>query len=53
VRNHFTLVKGYKLSDTAEINAAISLAPTVTVTGGGITISHAQNNMQLMYTQRF
>jgi hypothetical protein len=44
---------GYKVSETADINAAISLAPTVTVTGGGITISHAQSNMQLMYTQRF
>ena len=53
VRNHFTLGMGYKVSETADINAAISLAPTVTVTGGGITISHAQNNMQLMYTQRF
>ena len=54
VRNHFTLGFGYKLSDTAEINAALTVAPTVTVTSGsGLNISHAQNNMQLMYTQRF
>ena len=53
VRNHFTLGLGYKLSDKADLNAALSIAPSVTVTGGGLTISHAQNNMQLMYTQRF
>ena len=54
VRNHFTLGFGYKLSDTAEINAALTFAPSVTVTSGsGLNISHAQNNMQLMYTQRF
>jgi long-chain fatty acid transport protein len=53
VRNHFTLGFGYKLSNTAEINAALTLAPSVSVTGGGITISHAQNNMQFMFTQRF
>jgi long-chain fatty acid transport protein len=54
VRNHFTLGFGYKLSNSAEINAALTVAPTVTVTSGtGLNISHAQNNMQLMYTQRF
>jgi long-chain fatty acid transport protein len=54
VRNHFTLGFGYKLSDSAEINAALTVAPTVTVTSGsGLNISHAQNNLQLMFTQRF
>jgi hypothetical protein len=41
------------VSATADINAALTLAPSVTVTGGGLTISHAQNNMQIMFTQRF
>ena len=53
VRNHFTVGVGYKVSNTADINAALTLAPSVTVTGGGLTISHAQNNMQFMFTQRF
>ena len=54
VKNHMTLGLGYKVSDAGEFNAAVTLAPASTVTNAsGITISHEQTNLQLMYTQRF
>ena len=54
VRNHLTMGLGYKLSNTSELNAALTLAPSVSVnSGSGPTISHGQTNMQFMFTQRF
>lgn len=54
VTNHLTLGAGYTLSDASEINASMSYAPSVTAnTPQGITISHHQVNMQLMYSHRF
>ena len=54
VKNHMTLGLGYKVSDTGEFNAAVTLAPASTVTNAsGIAISHEQTNLQLMYTHRF
>ncbi len=52
--NHATFGFGYKFSHADEVNASLTLAPTVTVTSGqGVTISHSQTNAQLMYSHRF
>ena len=52
--NHATFGFGYKVSQADEVNASLTLAPTVTVTSGqGVTISHSQKNVQLMYSHRF
>lgn len=54
VKNHVTMGLGYKLSSAGEFNASLALAPDTTVTSGsGVTISHKQTNLQLMYTHRF
>ena len=54
VEDHYTLGLGYKLSGAGEINASLTMAPKVTVTNGqGVTISHGQTNVQLMYSHRF
>lgn len=54
VKNHLTLGLGYKASPAGEINASVTLAPAVAVTSGaGVSISHEQTNLQLMYTHRF
>ena len=54
VRNHMTLGMGYKLSPSGEFNAALTLAPKVSVaSGSGVGISHSQTNLQLMYSHRF
>jgi long-chain fatty acid transport protein len=54
VKNHVTLGFGYKTSPAADLNASLTMAPASTVTSGaGVTISHAQTNLQLMYSHRF
>lgn len=54
VKSHATFGLGYKTSPVGEFNAALTLAPTSTVTSGtGVTISHSQTNLQLMYSHRF
>lgn len=54
VRNHFTLGLGYKVSDTGDVNIALTSAPPVTVnSGAGPSISHSQTNWQFMYSHRF
>ena len=54
VKSHVTRGLGYKTSQTGEINASLTLAPTVTVSSGsGPDISHAQTNLQVMYSHRF
>lgn len=54
VKNHFTLGLGYRLSAGSEFNAALAYAPSTTVTNGmGVSTSHSQSNIQLMFTQRF
>ena len=54
VKSHVTMGLGYKTSQTGEINASLTLAPTVTVSSGsGPDISHAQTNLQVMYSHRF
>jgi len=54
VKNHVTLGLGYKLSAAGDFNASLAVAPSTSVTsGGGVAISHAQTNLQLMYSHRF
>jgi long-chain fatty acid transport protein len=54
VKNHATLGFGYQASKTGELNAALTVAPSISVnSGSGVTIAHGQTNMQLMYTHRF
>lgn len=54
VKTHYTAGFGWKVARNSEINAAVTVAPKVTVTNGsGIAVSHRQTNGQLMFTQRF
>lgn len=54
VKNHYTFGLGYRVSASGDFNASVTVAPVNTVTSGaGVTISHEQTNVQLMYTQRF
>jgi long-chain fatty acid transport protein len=54
VEKHYTLGAGYRFSPTSEFNGALTLAPKASVTNGqGVTISHGQTNVQLMYSHRF
>jgi long-chain fatty acid transport protein len=54
VKNHATLGFGYQATATDALNAALTVAPSTSVTSGtGVTIAHGQTNLQLMYTHRF
>lgn len=54
VENHYTAGLGYRFSASSEVNAALTLAPKSTVTNGqGVTVTHKQTNLQLMYSMRF
>lgn len=54
VKNHVAIGAGYAASATGEINVSLAHAPKVTTTAGsGVTITHAQTNLQLMYSQSF
>ena len=54
VKSHATLGLGYKASAVDEFNASVTMAPSNSVTSGsGVTISHAQTNLQFMYSHSF
>lgn len=54
VKSHYTLGAGYAMGTSGEINASASYAPEVKVNAGsGVTITHSQLNLQLMYSARF
>lgn len=58
VERHFTFGAGYAVSDASAVNASLTYAPEVTVTGSGtsndnLEVSHAQTNWQLMYSHSF
>lgn len=54
VKNHVTFGLGYKVSTAGDFNASLTMAPATTVTSAaGVTISHEQTNLQLMYSHRF
>ena len=54
VKNHVMFGVGYKVSPVGEFNMSLTKAPKVTVTTPqGIDISHAQTNIQFMYSHSF
>ena len=54
VKAHYTAGLGYRLSERMSFDAAISHAPTVTVTSGaGARISHSQTNYQFLLGYRY
>jgi long-chain fatty acid transport protein len=54
VKNHYTLGLGYRFSNAGHLNASLTVAPVSNVTSGaGVSISHEQTNVQLMYSHRF
>jgi long-chain fatty acid transport protein len=54
VKNHYTAGLGVMFSPSSELNLSLTMAPeSKVVSGGGVTITHAQTNAQLMYTMRF
>ena len=55
VENHYTFGIGRSLSNSSEINFAMSYAPEVKVTdaNNGITITHEQSSWQLMYSHLY
>ena len=54
VKNHYTLGLGYRFSTAGDFNASLTVAPVSNVTSGaGVSISHEQTNVQLMYSHRF
>lgn len=54
VKNHYTLGLGYLFNPADEFNASLTVAPSSSVTNGsGVSVSHSQLNLQLMYSHRF
>lgn len=54
VERHWTLGLGWKPGAAGEFNASLTIAPESKVTNGqGVTVTHAQRNLQLMYSMRF
>ena len=54
IKSHITAGLGYDVSKNNAINVALTMAPKVSVTNSsGVTTSHEQTNMQLMYSHRF
>ena len=53
-KRHLMLGLGQRLSSAGELHVSLTVAPTSTVTNGqGVTITHRQTNLQLMYSHRF
>lgn len=55
IKNHYTAGFGYAFSDSSSVNFSLTHAPKVTVTNSNTRtrISHAQTNLQMMYSHRF
>ena len=53
VENHVTLGAAYQLSKQWQLDAAMSHAGKVTVATPGASISHSQNNWQLLASYRY
>ncbi len=54
VERHYTAGVGYSLGSAGDVNFAATLAPEVKVqSADGVTITHSQTNLQLMYSRRF
>ena len=54
IKQHITLGGGYAFDKASSLNASLVIAPNVSVTNGdGVTVTHKQTNMQLMYSRAF
>lgn len=54
IKNHVMAGFGYHFSKASTIDFAYSYAPEVSVTGGGgVSVSHSQNNAQFIYSYRY
>jgi long-chain fatty acid transport protein len=54
IENHFTFGLGYKINEANMVNLSTTIAPEVEATAGsGVTSTHSQFNMQLMFTHTF
>lgn len=54
VKNHVTLGAGYVFNKASSIDGSFTYAPEVSQnSGSGVTSTHAQTNVQLMYSHRF
>jgi long-chain fatty acid transport protein len=53
VEDHLTLGASYQLSKQWQLDAAMSHAGKVTVTTQSASISHSQNNWQLLASYRY
>ena len=54
VKNHYMAGFGYAFDRASSVDFSLTLAPEVSVTNGqGVTTTHSQTNMQLMYSRRF
>lgn len=54
VKNHYMAGFGYAFDRASSVDFSLTLAPEVSATNGqGVTTTHSQTNMQLMYSRRF
>ena len=54
IKNHVTAGFGYAFTKASSFDMSVSMAPEVRVTNGsGVTTTHSQTNVQLMYSHRF
>jgi long-chain fatty acid transport protein len=54
VKSHITAGFGYQMTQNGAINMSLTIAPKVSVTNSsGVTTTHEQTNVQLMYSHRF
>lgn len=54
IKSHITAGFGYQATQKGAINMSLTMAPRVSVTNStGVTTTHEQNNVQLMYSHRF
>ena len=54
IKSHITGGFGYQITSNDAVNMAVTLAPKVSTTdSSGVTTTHEQTNLQLMYSHRF
>jgi long-chain fatty acid transport protein len=54
MKSHITGGFGYAMDDRNSIDVSVAYAPEVEITSGyGVTVSHSQLNLQIMYGRRF
>ena len=54
IKSHITTGFGYQVTQAGAVNFSLAMAPKTTVTNAsGVTTTHEQTNLQLMYSHRF